>query len=183
MPTKNSGDRPRRAIPWSQVRFALDSPLEGSGFELPVPREIALRSRSGLALHLGSLALRRRGPDWNGRPTAEAWVPHREEIPRPHPSVPTASLGSDVFGLGASLPTFRRAPTPAENPGAADVFLPATSSAFSGKPNGAIRPPGRHSACPGPLTAAIPDRLSRPTIMLSGFAPGSRIARHFGGDR
>jgi hypothetical protein len=23
----------------------------------------------------------------------------------------------------------------------------------------------------------------RPTIMLSGFAPGSRIARHFGGDR
>src|SRR5580693_6964684 len=37
-------------------------------------REIALRSTSGLALHLGSLALRRRGPDWNGRPTAEAWV-------------------------------------------------------------------------------------------------------------
>jgi hypothetical protein len=30
MPTKNGpGDRPRRAIPWSQVRFALDSPLEG----------------------------------------------------------------------------------------------------------------------------------------------------------
>src|ERR1700720_2991461 len=38
-------------------------------------------------------------------------------------------------------------------------------------------------ACPGPLTAAIPDRLSRPTIMLSGFAPGSRIARDFGGNR
>jgi hypothetical protein len=33
MPTKNGpGDRPRRAIPWSQVRFALDSPLEGDGF-------------------------------------------------------------------------------------------------------------------------------------------------------
>ena len=37
---------------------------------------------------------------------------------------------------------------------------------ISGKPNGAIRPLGRHSACPGPLTAAIPDRLSRPTIMF-----------------
>src|SRR5205085_5649866 len=37
--TKNGpSDRPRRAIPWSQVRFALDSPLEGVGFELPVPR-------------------------------------------------------------------------------------------------------------------------------------------------
>src|SRR5215472_2081996 len=77
------------------------------------PREIALRSRSALALHLGSLALRRRGPDWNGRPTAEAGVPHREEIP----SVPTASLRSDVFGLGTSLPTCRSAPTPAEKPG------------------------------------------------------------------
>ena len=31
MPTKNGpGDRPRRAIPRSQVRFALDSPLEGA---------------------------------------------------------------------------------------------------------------------------------------------------------
>jgi hypothetical protein len=146
---------------------------------LPAPREIALRSRWGLALHLNSLALRRRGPDWNGRPTAEAWVPHREEIPRPHPSVPTASLRSDVFGLGASLLTCRPAPDPRKNPGAAAVFLPATSSALSGKPNGAIRPPGRHSACPGPLTAAIPDRLSRPTITLSGFAPGSKIVRHF----
>jgi hypothetical protein len=28
-----------------------------------------------------------------------------------------------------------------------------------------------------------PDRLSRPTIMLSGFAPRSRIARHLGGGR
>jgi hypothetical protein len=66
-----------------------------------------------------------------------------EEIPRPHPSVPTASLRSDVFGLGASLPTCRPAPTPAEKPGAAAVFLPATSSAISGKPNGAI--PRRHA--------------------------------------
>jgi hypothetical protein len=74
-------------------------------------------------------------------------------------------------------------PHPRKNPGAAAVFLPTTSSAFFGKPNGAIRPPGRHSACPGPPTAAIPDRLSRPTIMLSGFAPGSRIARHLGCDR
>jgi hypothetical protein len=66
-----------REVPAGQLRFAPDSALEGSGFELPVPREIALRSRSGLALHLGSLALRRRGPDWDGRPTGEAWVPHR----------------------------------------------------------------------------------------------------------
>src|ERR1700730_17164726 len=55
------------------VEFAPDSPLEGSGFEFPVPREIALRSRSGLALQLRRLALRRRGPDWNGRPTAKAF--------------------------------------------------------------------------------------------------------------
>ena len=97
---------PRCPAPQGEdVRFVPNSPVEGSRFELPVPREIALRSRSGLALHLGSLALRRRGPDWNGRPTAEAWVPHREEIPRPHPSVPTASLRSDVFGLSASLPS------------------------------------------------------------------------------
>jgi len=75
-----------------------------------------------------------------------------------------------------------RPPTPVEKPGAAAVFLPATSSAFSAEPNGAIRPPGRHSACPGSLNAVIPDRLSRPTIMLSGFAPGSRIVRHFGAD-
>src|ERR1700730_5990195 len=94
---------------------AISSP--SAPYHLPVPREIALRSRSGLARHLGSLALRRRGPDWNGRPTAKAWVPHREEIPRSHPSMPTASLRSDVFGLGASLPTCRPAPTPAEKPG------------------------------------------------------------------
>ena len=100
-----------------EVGFAHDSALEGSGFELPVPREIALWSRSGLALHLGSLALRRRGPDWNGPPTAEAWVSHREEIPRPHPSALTASPRSDVFGLGASLPTCCPAPTRAEKPG------------------------------------------------------------------
>ena len=38
MPTKNGpGDRPRREIPWSQVRFALDSPLERDGFEPSVP--------------------------------------------------------------------------------------------------------------------------------------------------
>ena len=34
-----------------------------------------------------------------------------------------------------------RPPHPRKNPGAAAVFLPATSSAFSGKPDGAIRPP------------------------------------------
>jgi hypothetical protein len=46
MPTKNGpGDRPRRAIPWSQVRFALGSPLEGSGFEPTVPlRDSAIRA-------------------------------------------------------------------------------------------------------------------------------------------
>ena len=61
-------------------------------------------------------------------------------------------------------------------------FLPATSSAFPASLTGlfdlrmALR-------VPGPLTAALPDRLSRSTIMLSGFAPGSRIVGHFGGDR
>src|ERR1700730_13520873 len=38
MPTKNGpGDRLPRAIPRSQVRFALDSSLEGDGFEPSVP--------------------------------------------------------------------------------------------------------------------------------------------------
>src|ERR1700719_3850909 len=47
MPTKNGpGDRPRRAIPRSQVRFALDSPPEGDGFELPVPVRQAKLTRS-----------------------------------------------------------------------------------------------------------------------------------------
>jgi hypothetical protein len=46
-------------------RFARDSPLEGDGFELPVPRELGLRRGRRLALYLGSLTLRRRGPDWN----------------------------------------------------------------------------------------------------------------------
>src|ERR1700720_2565411 len=47
------------------VRFAADSLLEGDGFELPVPRKLGLRRGRRLALHLGSLTLRRRGPDWN----------------------------------------------------------------------------------------------------------------------
>ena len=88
----------QESCPYGSVRGA---PSNGCPYR---NREIALWSKSGLALHLGSLALRRRGPDWNGRPTAEAWAPHREEIPWPHPSVPTASLRSDVFGLGAPLP-------------------------------------------------------------------------------
>jgi hypothetical protein len=33
------------------------------------------------------------------------------------------------------------------------------------------------------ITSFAEHRLSRPTIMLSGFASGYRIARHFGGDR
>ena len=65
MPTKNGqGDRPRRAIPWSQVRFALGSPLEGSGFEPSVPlRDSAIRAGgaqtgrgSGCALQQKQLA-------------------------------------------------------------------------------------------------------------------------------
>jgi SAM-dependent methyltransferase len=36
------GDRPRRAIPWSQVRFALDSPLEETGFEPVVPSPVGV---------------------------------------------------------------------------------------------------------------------------------------------
>jgi hypothetical protein len=31
---------PASEIPAGQLRFAPDSPLEGTGFELPVPREI-----------------------------------------------------------------------------------------------------------------------------------------------
>src|ERR1700720_296498 len=46
-------------------RVLYDSPLEGDGFELPVPRELGLRRGRRLALYLGSLTLRRRGPDWN----------------------------------------------------------------------------------------------------------------------
>src|ERR1700722_19478846 len=30
----------RRSDPWATARFAVDSPLEGDGFELPVPRQI-----------------------------------------------------------------------------------------------------------------------------------------------
>ena len=170
--------RPRK------VRFAVDSPLEGSGFELPAPREIALRSRSGLALHPGSLALRRRGPDWNGRPTAEAWVSHREEIPRPHSSALTASPRSDVFGPGASLPTCRPAPTPAEKPGrcrrvsTGDIerILRQAWRGDSDLPVGTERARA-HRPRLSPIGFPLP------TIMLSGFAPGSRIVRQYGGDR
>jgi ABC-type multidrug transport system ATPase subunit len=55
----------RETVAAEEVRFALDSPLEGDVFELPVPREIGLRRGRRLALHLGSLTLRRRDPDWN----------------------------------------------------------------------------------------------------------------------
>jgi hypothetical protein len=41
----------------TKVGLAVDSPLEGDGFELPVPRELGLRRGRRLALHLGSLAL------------------------------------------------------------------------------------------------------------------------------
>ena len=37
------------------VEFAHDSPLDGDGFELPVPRKLGLRRGRRLALHLGSL--------------------------------------------------------------------------------------------------------------------------------
>jgi hypothetical protein len=47
------------------TRFVPDSPVEGDGFELPVPRKLGLPRGRRLALHLGSLTLRRRGPDWN----------------------------------------------------------------------------------------------------------------------
>src|SRR6202043_2641158 len=40
------------------IRFAVDSPLEGDGFELPVPRKLGLHRGRRLALHLGSLRLR-----------------------------------------------------------------------------------------------------------------------------
>src|SRR5580704_11446426 len=47
----------RRRAPSAGVRSSLDSPLEGDGFELPVPRELGLRRGRRLALHLGSLTL------------------------------------------------------------------------------------------------------------------------------
>src|ERR1700732_1498029 len=60
---------PIMALCWpatpSEVKFAADSLLEGDGFELPVPRELGLRRGRRLALYLGSLTLRRSGPDWN----------------------------------------------------------------------------------------------------------------------
>ena len=59
------GAETRRCALIKEVGFARDSPLEGDGFELPVPRELGLRRGRRLALHLGSLTLRRRGPDWN----------------------------------------------------------------------------------------------------------------------
>ena len=65
MPTKNRpGERPRRAIPWSQVRFALDSPLEEAGFELPVPpeRKAALDRVRRPSVTLPSLQALRQGP-------------------------------------------------------------------------------------------------------------------------
>ena len=43
------------AVTAGEIRFALDSPLEGDGFELPVPRKLGLRRGRRLALHLGSL--------------------------------------------------------------------------------------------------------------------------------
>jgi hypothetical protein len=49
----------------ARAKFAVDSLLEGDGFELPVPRELGLRRGRRLALYLGSLTLRRRAPDWN----------------------------------------------------------------------------------------------------------------------
>jgi hypothetical protein len=35
-----------REVPAGQLRFAPDSPLEGDGFELPIPREKYLRSEA-----------------------------------------------------------------------------------------------------------------------------------------
>ena len=47
--------RPRGHGKEGQRRFVHDSPLEGDGFELPVPRKLGLRRGRRLALHLGSL--------------------------------------------------------------------------------------------------------------------------------
>src|SRR5258706_11626482 len=48
--------RPPRStlFPYTTL-FRSDSPLEGDGFELPVPRKLGLRRGRRLALHLGSL--------------------------------------------------------------------------------------------------------------------------------
>src|ERR1700719_1444864 len=47
------------------VRFAPDCPLEGNGFELPVPRKLGLRRGRLLRSTWAVLTLRRRDPDWN----------------------------------------------------------------------------------------------------------------------
>jgi hypothetical protein len=49
------GGRFLSGIESPKVSFALDSALEGDGFELPVPRKLGLRRGRRLALHLGSL--------------------------------------------------------------------------------------------------------------------------------
>jgi hypothetical protein len=93
-----------------------DCPLEGDGFELPVPRELGLRRGRRLALHLGSLTLRRRGPDWNAtkrrrdserRASTAAENRSTGSGPRSHPS----RLKSSVSTRSFSMP--RRRTTPA----------------------------------------------------------------------
>src|ERR1700738_4416970 len=68
-PSSNQLPRPARKAGFSTFESRsgreTDCLLEGDGFELPVPRELGLRRGRRLALYLGSLTLRRRGPDWN----------------------------------------------------------------------------------------------------------------------
>ena len=46
-----------------QVRFAMDSPVEGDGFELPVPQQIRSRFRGSSPVSHGGLTVSRPGTE------------------------------------------------------------------------------------------------------------------------
>jgi L-fuconolactonase len=84
-----------------------------------------------------------------------ACTPGRDHAAPPERAhrIPAKAMFSDSVRLCRLV---ARPPRPRKNPGAAAVFLPAKSSAISGKSDGTIRPPGRHGACPGPPTRGYP---------------------------
>ena len=164
--------RPGDAPPQSQVRTRLSAGgrwIRTSGSA----RDCTTVEVGSRASPVPSSSLRRRGPDWSGRPTAEAWVPHREEIPRPHPSALTASpaaMFSDPVRLCRLVARHTRGKTRALPP----CFYRRHRAHSPASLAGRFRPPGRHGACPGPPTAAIPDRLSvrQSCCRVSRLGPG-----------
>jgi hypothetical protein len=105
----------------------MDSPLEGDGFELPVPRKLGLRRGRRLALHLGSLTLRRRGPDWNATKrrrdserraarVAEPRLPLRRHNIRGEPIILNGDfLGGEVLGAICGGYAVAKCPSPRAN--------------------------------------------------------------------